>query len=92
MPPSRELWFSLACVCRTQSPGSWPASIDHRRSGAGNFVARSVMIRPEDLVHDDTDTAMLRGTVRTIEYLGSRNLVRVDVGDFPGFRLSHPFG
>jgi ABC-type sugar transport system ATPase subunit len=49
-------------------------TFDDRRISAG--------IRPEDLKYDDTDAAMLHGTVRTVEYLGSRSLVRVDVGEF----------
>jgi ABC-type sugar transport system ATPase subunit len=40
-----------------------------------------VGIRPEDLVEDPTRAAMLRGRVRTVEYLGGRCLLRFDVGD-----------
>lgn len=38
-------------------------------------------IRPEDLVAVDPEHAALQGTVRTIEFLGSRSLLRADVGD-----------
>ncbi|QEL27057.1 ABC transporter ATP-binding protein (plasmid) [Bosea sp. F3-2] len=41
----------------------------------------SVGLRPEDLQHDPSKTAVIRGTVRTVEYLGSRSLVRVEVGE-----------
>jgi ABC-type sugar transport system ATPase subunit len=58
----------------TQRPLPADVTFDDRRISAG--------IRPEDLKYDDTDAAMLHGTVRTVEYLGSRSLVRVDVGDF----------
>jgi ABC-type sugar transport system ATPase subunit len=37
-------------------------------------------IRPEDLVEAAPDKAAIRGTVRTSEFLGSRMLLRVDVG------------
>ena len=38
-------------------------------------------IRPEDLVAVDPEHAVLQGTVRTVEFLGSRSLLRADVGD-----------
>jgi ABC-type sugar transport system ATPase subunit len=41
----------------------------------------AVGIRPEDLQHDSSDNPALRGTVRTVEYLGARTLLRMDVGD-----------
>jgi ABC-type sugar transport system ATPase subunit len=45
--------------------------------GEGGVLAG---IRPEDLEAVDPDTAPLKGIVRTVEFLGSRMLVRVDVG------------
>jgi hypothetical protein len=39
-----------------------------------------VGVRPEDLVAAEPETAMLRGVVRTVEFLGSRSLLRADVG------------
>lgn len=48
---------------------------------AESQVAVAAGIRPEDLVADDPDRAALRGTVRTVEFLGSRSLLRADVGD-----------
>ena len=41
----------------------------------------SVGIRPEDLQYAPSAAAVIRGTVRTVEYLGSRSLVRVEVGE-----------
>jgi len=41
----------------------------------------SAGIRPEDLVVADPETARLKGTVRTVEFLGSRALLRADIGD-----------
>ena len=41
----------------------------------------SVGIRPEDLVQAPLDRAAFSGTVRTVEFLGSRSLLRADVGD-----------
>jgi ABC-type sugar transport system ATPase subunit len=38
-------------------------------------------VRPEDLVAVDPERAPLVGTVRTVEFLGSRSLLRADVGD-----------
>ncbi|MCP8941143.1 ABC transporter ATP-binding protein [Alsobacter sp. SYSU M60028] len=37
-------------------------------------------IRPEYLAVEPADTAPLLGTVRTVEFLGSRSLVRADIG------------
>ncbi|MCM0018844.1 MAG: ABC transporter ATP-binding protein [Tagaea sp.] len=45
--------------------------------GDGGMLAG---IRPEDLVAVEPDAAPLKGVVRTVEFLGSRMLVRVDVG------------
>lgn len=45
--------------------------------------AVAVGIRPEDLQHDASTDPMLRGTVRTVEYLGARTLLRMDVGNTP---------
>jgi ABC-type sugar transport system ATPase subunit len=52
-----------------------PAGIDaaQRRLAVG--------VRPEDLQHDASGQAPITGKVRTVEYLGSRSLLRVDVGD-----------
>jgi ABC-type sugar transport system ATPase subunit len=44
---------------------------------AGGLIAG---IRPEDLIEVDPDKASIKGVVRTIEFLGSRMLLRVDVG------------
>lgn len=52
-----------------------PAGLAGRR---GPTVAG---VRPEDLAAVDPEHAALRGIVRTIEFLGSRSLLRVDVGD-----------
>jgi ABC-type sugar transport system ATPase subunit len=41
----------------------------------------AVGIRPEDLQHDASADATLRGTVRTVEYLGARSLLRMNAGD-----------
>ncbi len=51
-------------------------------AGAAGVADRlSVGIRPEDLVEDPSDGALIRGRVRTLEYLGGRCLLRVDAGD-----------
>jgi ABC-type sugar transport system ATPase subunit len=47
------------------------------RGAAGALIAG---IRPEDLIAVDPDKASIDGVVRTVEFLGSRMLVRVDVG------------
>lgn len=47
---------------------------------AAGVTAISVGIRPEDFAIDSSGGAPISGTVRTVEYLGSRSLVRVDVG------------
>ncbi len=60
-------------------------------SGAGFSVALpaglkpsgtriAVGLRPEDLTYDASATAAVRGKVRTVEYLGARSLLRMDVG------------
>jgi len=41
----------------------------------------AVGVRPEDLEYDATEVATLRGTVRTVEYLGARSLLRMDIGN-----------
>ncbi len=41
----------------------------------------SAGIRPEDLVAGDLKTARLKGTVRTVEFMGSRVQLRADIGD-----------
>ena len=41
----------------------------------------SVGVRPEDLEYDASEAAPINGHVRTVEFLGSRSLVRVNVGD-----------
>jgi len=41
----------------------------------------SVGLRPEDIEYDPSGDAPIKGTVRTVEFLGSRSLVRIDVGD-----------
>jgi ABC-type sugar transport system ATPase subunit len=41
----------------------------------------SAGIRPENLVARDPDRAAFSGLVRTVEFLGSRSLLRADVGD-----------
>jgi ABC-type sugar transport system ATPase subunit len=48
-------------------------------AGAGKAIA--VGIRPEDLEYDPSEAAAFRGQVRTVEYLGARSLLRVDVGE-----------
>ena len=40
----------------------------------------AVGVRPEDMVAGSAQSAMLRGIVRTVEFLGSRSLLRADVG------------
>ena len=40
-----------------------------------------VGVRPEELVQVSPEAAAFTGTVRTVEFLGARNLLRVDVGD-----------
>ena len=47
--------------------------------GAGKAIA--VGIRPEDLEYDPSAAAAFTGQVRTVEYLGARSLLRVDVGE-----------
>ncbi len=37
-------------------------------------------VRPEDLVAVDPANAPIKGVIRTVEFLGSRTLLRVDVG------------
>ena len=51
-----------------------------RVGGAGRSGGLIAGIRPEDLVEVEPDKASIRGTVRTIEFLGSRMLLRIDVG------------
>ncbi len=47
----------------------------------GGQRRRAVMgIRPEDLEAAAPEAAMFRGVVRTVEFLGSRSLLRADVG------------
>ncbi|RUT30406.1 ABC transporter ATP-binding protein [Arsenicitalea aurantiaca] len=41
----------------------------------------SIGIRPENIEHDPSENAPIKGIVRTVEFLGSRSLVRIDVGD-----------
>ena len=53
--------------------------LPHLPADAG--TALSVGIRPEDLVQTAPASAAIRGIVRTVEYLGSRSLVRVAVGE-----------
>jgi len=63
---------------RVQSPGvdvDLPSGFDTRSSGV------SIGIRPEDLVQAPLEAASFTGTVRTVEFLGSRSLLRADVGD-----------
>ncbi|TKT75813.1 ABC transporter ATP-binding protein [Aquamicrobium sp. LC103] len=48
-------------------------------ANAGDRI--SAGIRPEDLQRDPRDNPAIRGIVRTVEYLGSRSLVRVGVGE-----------
>jgi ABC-type sugar transport system ATPase subunit len=48
--------------------------------GAGPSGGLIAGIRPEDLVEVEPDKASIKGTVRTIEFLGSRMLLRIDVG------------
>jgi len=50
------------------------------RVGAGRSGGLIAGIRPEDLVEAAPDKAPIAGTVRTIEFLGSRMLLRIDVG------------
>jgi ABC-type sugar transport system ATPase subunit len=45
--------------------------------GEGGVIAG---VRPEDLVAAEPDAAPIKGAVRTVEFLGSRMLLRVDVG------------
>lgn len=45
-------------------------------SGTGIAVG----VRPEDLAYDPSASAVVRGQVRTVEYLGARSLLRMDVG------------
>lgn len=46
--------------------------------GAGRGAIAGV--RPEDFVVSDPGTAPIRGVIRTVEFLGSRTLLRIDVG------------
>ena len=50
-------------------------------SGLSQGQRISIGIRPEDLAIDSGATPLIRGTVRTLEYLGGRCLLRVDVAD-----------
>jgi ABC-type sugar transport system ATPase subunit len=56
--------FSVALPLGLKSPGTRVA----------------VGIRPEDLAYDASAEAAVRGKVRTVEYLGARSLLRMDVG------------
>jgi ABC-type sugar transport system ATPase subunit len=47
---------------------------------AGRNLRMAIGVRPEDLVAGDAQSAMMRGLVRTVEFLGSRSLLRADVG------------
>jgi ABC-type sugar transport system ATPase subunit len=58
-------------------------------------------IRPEHLASGDPAGAALKGIVRTVEFLGSRSLIRVDVGPVlatafvapdSGARVGEPIG
>jgi ABC-type sugar transport system ATPase subunit len=48
--------------------------------GLGEGRAAIVGVRPEDLVAIDPASAPIKGIIRTVEFLGSRTLLRVDVG------------
>jgi ABC-type sugar transport system ATPase subunit len=48
------------------------------KAGPGKLCAG---IRPEDLVLCPADEAELTGVVRTVEFLGSRCLMRADIGE-----------
>jgi ABC-type sugar transport system ATPase subunit len=47
---------------------------------AGRAARLALGVRPEDLVAADPDGAPFRGVVRTVEFLGSRSLLRADIG------------
>jgi ABC-type sugar transport system ATPase subunit len=47
---------------------------------AGRHSRLAMGVRPEDLVAQDPAVAPMVGTVRTVEFLGSRSLVRADIG------------
>jgi len=52
------------------------------RHRIGSLTSRiNAGIRPEDLIAGDPETARLKGTVRTVEFLGSRALLRADIGN-----------
>ena len=47
---------------------------------AGRHSRLAMGVRPEDLVAQDPGVAPMVGIVRTVEFLGSRSLVRADIG------------
>ncbi|WP_439496029.1 ABC transporter ATP-binding protein [Bosea sp. (in: a-proteobacteria)] len=63
---------------RLRSPGVAIALPPDLPAGAAGLCAG---IRPEDLVVSTEKDAELTGTVRTVEFLGSRSLMRADIGE-----------
>jgi ABC-type sugar transport system ATPase subunit len=55
-------------------------ALETGRAGTGQPDGLTAGIRPEDLVEAPPEEAAIKGTVRTSEFLGSRMLLRVDVG------------
>lgn len=62
---------------RLKAPGVALPIPDRLPAAHGGIVAG---VRPEDLVAVEPARAALTGIVRTVEFLGSRSLLRVDVG------------